>query len=329
MSDTFSVTLCTYNGSRYLSAQLESIGNQTRLPDELVICDDSSSDGTVELIQQFASSAPFPVRLEVNAQNLGSTKNFEKAISLCNGELIALADQDDVWVPHKLERLESELQRRPNAGLVFSDADLVDEDLRPLGKRLWSSIGFDEKLRAELRSHRSLNVLLPGWTVTGATMAFRSEFRTLALPIPEDIPIIHDGWIAAVIAAVADVSFIEEPLIKYRQHEQQQIGARKSLGHREQPGVGNLRAAIKRSNAYPRLISISERVRARLIERRENFDSTAALRTLDAYIYHCRIREDLPDSKFKRLPTVVRELASRRYHQYSKGLSSALKDLLT
>src|SRR5262245_48111587 len=122
MIDTFSVAMCTYNGSRYLSAQLDSIGTQTRPPDELMICDDGSVDDTVQLIEKFADSAPFVVRLEVNSANLGSTKNFEKAIQRCKGDLIALADQDDVWLPRKLELLEAEFQRSPNVGLVFSDA---------------------------------------------------------------------------------------------------------------------------------------------------------------------------------------------------------------
>ena len=98
MTHTLSVAMCTYNGSRHLSEQLESIGTQTRLPDELVICDDCSSDDTIRIIERFSASAPFAVRLEINTQNLGSTKNFEKAIRLCQGDLIALADQDDVWL---------------------------------------------------------------------------------------------------------------------------------------------------------------------------------------------------------------------------------------
>jgi glycosyltransferase involved in cell wall biosynthesis len=105
--------MCTYNGSRHLKSQLDSISAQTRLPSELVICDDASSDDTVPIIEQFAASVPFRVRLDVNAQNLGSTKNFEKAIQKCKGDLIALSDQDDVWLPRKLEVLEAEFQSKP------------------------------------------------------------------------------------------------------------------------------------------------------------------------------------------------------------------------
>src|SRR5882724_11959920 len=92
-----SVAMCTYNGAGFLSEQLESIAAQTRLPDELVICDDRSTDESVEIVRNFARHTPFSVRLEMNEENLGSTKNFEKSIGLCQGEIIALADQDDVW----------------------------------------------------------------------------------------------------------------------------------------------------------------------------------------------------------------------------------------
>lgn len=330
MTDTFSVAMCTYNGSRYLGAQLESIATQTRLPDELVICDDHSVDDTVSVIEKFAACAPFPVRLEVNTLNVGSTRNFELAINRCQGKLIALADQDDVWSPSKLEIIEAEFLRRPGVGLVFSDAELVDCDLRSLGERLWTSIGFDEKLRRKMKTEGgALQVLLPGWTVTGATMAFRAQFRTLALPIPDDLPMIHDGWIALMIAAVADVSFIEQPLIKYRQHEQQQIGAPESKVEEGPKGIENFKQAVTRTNTYTELISISERVRFRLIEHCEMFDCNPALRVLDAGIKHFRLRQTLPDSKFRRVPGVFGELFRVRYHRYSRGLRSALKDLLT
>lgn len=90
-----SVALCTHNGSAYLTEQLASIAAQTRLPDELVVCDDRSSDDTPRLLADFAARAPFPVQVVVNSENLGSTAKFAKAISLCQGDFIALSDQAD------------------------------------------------------------------------------------------------------------------------------------------------------------------------------------------------------------------------------------------
>ena len=320
--------MCTYNGSRYLSAQLDSISTQSRLPDELVICDDGSADDTVSIIERFAGSAPFAVRLEVNDTNLGSTKNFEKAIQGCKGDLIALADQDDVWLPRKLELLELEFQSSPNVGLVFSDAEVVDDDLRPLGQRLWRSIGFDEAARRKLRTDRRMEVLLPGWTVTGATMAFRSRFRALVVPIPDNFPLIHDAWIAAMVGAVADLAFIEDPLVLYRQHSQQQIGAPKAstITQTKKP---DLRQAMNRTNAYDQLIRVGEQVSARLMNHSQTFQCSEALRKLDSHISHLRTRERLPKNKLRRVPGVSRELLALRYHRYSNGFSSAVKDLLT
>ena len=218
MADKISVALCTYNGGCYLPDQLASIAAQTRPLDELVVCDDHSTDATCEIVTGFAATAPFPVRLHVNEHNLGSSKNFELAITLCEGDVIALADQDDVWFPEKLSRIEACLIENPGAGLVFTDAEVVDGHLRSLGYRLWESVGFDETQRRLVRNGRALDVMLPGWTATGATMAFRSKFKNLVLAIPTDLALIHDGWIALMIASVAEVAFIEEPLIKYRQH---------------------------------------------------------------------------------------------------------------
>ena len=99
MSLRFSVALCTYDGARYLTDQLDSFISQVRRPDELIICDDASTDESLDIIMSFAMHAPFPVRIYRNEHNLGFIKNFEKAIQLCDGDIIALADQDDVWYP--------------------------------------------------------------------------------------------------------------------------------------------------------------------------------------------------------------------------------------
>ena len=135
-----SVAMCTYNGQKYLEEQLNSIAVQSLLPIELVICDDGSADDTAEIVRQFSSTAPFPVHFFKNERNLGSTKNFEKAVSLCVGELIALSDQDDVWVPEKLARLAAVLAANPSVGGVFSNAQLIDGASRPLERLLWNEV---------------------------------------------------------------------------------------------------------------------------------------------------------------------------------------------
>lgn len=322
-----SVAMCTYNGARYLLEQLESIAAQTRPPDELVVCDDHSADATGDIVASFAASAAFMVRLYVNDRNLGSTKNFERAIRLCEGDLIALADQDDVWFPEKLARLEDAFLRQPGVGLVFTDAEVVDEQLRPVGYTLWESVGFDHAHRRLVRTGRVLDVLLPGWTVTGATLAFRAGFKDLVLDIPTDLPLIHDGWIALLIASVADVAFLEEPLIKYRRHVGQQIGA----GERRPVaavGPGGVRDAMQRTNSYQELIEIGTQAQRRLMERGNLYKSDAALAGLAARLTHLRMRAKLPESAALRIAGVIKEVLTGRYHRYSRGLFSAAKDVL-
>jgi len=98
-----SVAMATYNGSRYIREQLASLASQSCVPTELVITDDSSDDGTLELASDFARDAPFPMRLYRNPKRLGYRANFMRAASLCRSDLIAFCDQDDVWYRHKIE----------------------------------------------------------------------------------------------------------------------------------------------------------------------------------------------------------------------------------
>src|SRR5207237_5486818 len=127
----------------------------------------------------------------VNERNLGSTKNFERAIGLCAGDLIALSDQDDVWLPAKLARLEEEFARSPEVGLVFSDADVVDDEGRATGRRLWETVGLRRAERERLRAGKSVGDLLSGSTVTGATMAVPACLPALALPLPDSLAFVH------------------------------------------------------------------------------------------------------------------------------------------
>lgn len=316
--------MCTFNGADFLRAQLESIASQSRRPDEIVICDDGSTDETEYVIKQFAS-APVVV-LHLNEQNLGSSKNFEQAINLCSGDVIALSDQDDVWRKDKLEVIEAAFERNPRTGLVFSDAEIVDENLNPLNRRMWDEVGFDGHKRKLVAHGRALDVLITGWTVTGATMAFRSDYRNLALPIPTNIQLIHDGWIALTVAAVAEVIMLEEPLIKYRQHEHQQIGA--PTPQPEAPKAGTLQA-LKRSNPVTELHRILETLEQRLLDHKHEFDCRKALSFAADFARHLDARANLPEKRLNRVPTILRELLSWRYHEYANGFKSAAKDLVS
>jgi glycosyltransferase involved in cell wall biosynthesis len=323
MPNTFSIAMCTYNGARHLRKQLDSIAAQTRPPNELVICDDVSTDATCEIITDFAASVPFVVHFEINDRNVGSTKNFERAIGLCGGDYIALSDQDDVWMPEKLARLEAEFDRAPNVGLIFTDAEVIEEAARPAGYTLWEKLPLPPAERRRLQTPRAIDQLLQGSTVTGATMAFRARFKELVLPIPHDLPIIHDAWIAILVAAVSEVLPFTQPLVRYRRHAEQQVGAKE----RKQDGNG-LRRAMQRINSYQEMIEIGLQVQQRLLEHRDVYKSDDALGRLAARLGHLQSRAKLPHGALPRFTSVGRELLSGRYHLYSRGFLSATKDLL-
>ena len=225
---SISIALCTYNGARYLQQQLDSIADQTLLPGELVACDDRSSDETVEILKAFSGIAPFPVRIHVNDSNLGVARNFEKCTSLCTGEIIALCDQDDAWKPDKLEKLAEALNKNPEAGFVFCDAELVDETLTPLKRHLWDAKpnNFSQMERRDFAHSSQFPHLLKKNMVTGACMMFRASLVPHIVPIPPSW--IHDYWIAAIAAALGRRGIVvDEPLVLYRQHQDQQIGVLK------------------------------------------------------------------------------------------------------
>ncbi|MGC1784328.1 MAG: glycosyltransferase family 2 protein [Acidobacteriaceae bacterium] len=217
-----SVAMCTYNGSQFLPEQLASIVRQIRLPDEMVICDDGSKDTTSEIVERFSRDAPFPVRFIRNPENLGSTKNFEKAIGLCTGDLIALSDQDDIWMPQKLaiqsEMMESDME----LGGVFSDAELINDRSQPIGRRLWSAPRFTARKQGRFRSGDAISVLLERNVAWGATMMIRSNVRHLFSDIPK--PWIHDAWITWMLVLYSKMEFTPEPLIEYRLHIRQVTG---------------------------------------------------------------------------------------------------------
>ena len=332
-----SIALCTYNGAKFLSAQLDSFLRQTRLPDEIIVGDDCSIDETVSILENFAARAPFPVSVRVNETNLGSTGNFEKTILSCTGDLIFLSDQDDVWLPEKLARIEAEFERKPDVGLIFSDAELIDEDSNSLKLRLWD-FTFPEAEREKMKNGKIIEVLLWENIVTGATAAFRSKFLSLVTPIPDDIPnVIHDGWITLVIAALGKIESIEEPLILYRQHRNQQLGLNleqqvkfKQLSRREVYEE----SIIFHQNEKKRVLLMQE-----VLNKYEQFRNLRAkpsvgifvenfLEERDQKIAHYRARKDLPDNRLGRLSPVAKELSSGRYHRFSKGFLSAAKDLI-
>lgn len=308
-----SVALCTYNGAAFLPEQLDSLVRQERRPDELVACDDGSTDGTADLLTRFAAVAPFPVRVVVNDTRLGVTRNFERAISLCTGDVIALADQDDSWLPDKLARMGRVFAGEPGVGLVTGDAWLTGPNLERTGRRFWPTLPFPAAARRRFEAGDASGVLLRYNVVAGATTAFRADLRSAVLPIPAGW--FHDYWIASVVAAVAGVRLLPDPIIRYRQHPGQQVGAdARGL-------VGRIRSALRITRAG--LEDNAERVRElrdRLQQFTDRLRSPEILPAVEAKLAHAELRAAMRGmNRARRAAVAGRELLAGRYHRFGRG----------
>lgn len=319
-----SIALCTYNGAKYVDEQLQSYSRQTRLPDELIVCDDCSSDETVRIVRQFAASAPFPVRLCVNEKGLGFIKNFEKAISLTSGDLIFLSDQDDVWNADKLEIFEREFDARREVGMVFCNADLVSERLEPYHIETWGWLHFSPAVRHAFEHGKALEKLMNQNYCPGFTMAFRSEYKNLILPIPADVPwLLHDYWIALLVASTAKITPLGTPLVKYRRHSQQQVGANSAFSDHNLP----LPERLTEKSDYHKTIEKLKALRERLELRKDEYDVRHALEQTGEYLRHVQTRVKLQNGHYDQIPNSLRELFLLRYHRYATGFRSMTKDL--
>jgi glycosyltransferase involved in cell wall biosynthesis len=217
-----SVAMCSYNGEKYIKSQLDSILNQTVPIDEIIICDDGSNDKTIEIITQIQKQNPTKINLLVNSVNLGSSKNFEKAINLCSGDFIFLADQDDIWKEDKVQKTLAVFDENPNAEGVFSNADLIDQNDKLIPSlTIWDSIFFLEK---ELLKPIDLFDIISknGNIVTGATLCIRNNVRDFIVSFEDDI--LHDEKIATHLILRNSLYYSTENLISYRIHDKQQVG---------------------------------------------------------------------------------------------------------
>ncbi|MCW8839091.1 MAG: glycosyltransferase family 2 protein [Thiovulaceae bacterium] len=204
-----SIAMCTYNGERFLKEQLDSLVNQSYKNIELIICDDCSTDNTVRIIEEYMKEDD-RIKFYQNKTNLGFVKNFEKAISLCSGDYIALADQDDIW---KLEKLAVFIENIKDNILIYSDAELIDDNADKLNKHLIA----DKK---NLVSGKCNKAFLFFNCVSGNTMMFKKELIDKILPIPSEFSF-HDIWIAFISSSIGTITYTNESMIYYRRYSEQ------------------------------------------------------------------------------------------------------------
>lgn len=199
-----SIAMATYNGAQYIDAQLQSFLEQTRLPDELIISDDCSTDRTQAIVREFAEVAPFKVELHCNRENLGYCGNFNEALIRTSGDLVLLSDQDDVWFSNKIEYMLSIAENRPKALVLMNDAaitdgELNDSELTKIGQILSAGFSMDS-------------------FVMGCCCTIRRELLDICLPIAPGFKS-HDNWIVE-FAESLNAKIVDPTILQYyRRHE--------------------------------------------------------------------------------------------------------------
>lgn len=209
-----SVAMTTCNGEQFLSKQLDSILSQTLQPSEIIICDDVSSDKTIEILKHYQKN--YGILLFLNEHRLGVVNNFKKAVSLAKpGNYIALCDQDDIWLPKKLEMSSivlSEIDDCMIPAMVYSDLIVIDQHDNVLSSSLNNELGFD-------KYQHCLSTLLFGNFALGCTVMMNSKMREFFNDIPGDYSFIHDAWITLIAYSFGKVASLQQPYILYRKHK--------------------------------------------------------------------------------------------------------------
>lgn len=313
-----SVVLCSYNGEKYIEEQLKSIVNQSVKPDEIIVCDDRSTDNTVAIVNKVLSQSSIDYKIKINERNMGVIKNFEHAIELATGDIIFLSDQDDVWHYKKIETIKREFEKDESCIMVFTDAELVDKERKKLGVNLWRTVHFSEKM---LSDNNLIDILLNRPIVTGATMAFRKELFEKIRPFPEWC--LHDEWIAINASVYGSVKAIEFSLIEYRQHESNLVGAYKTL--------------YDRAKRYFNSIKVIEDIRHRNYNKYKAFYEMnyeiLAKRKKAKEVYNCvqfwyEMKQLSKADVIRGLIIIFRNYFRGNYKKYYTGIRGVIRDIL-
>lgn len=317
-----SIALATYNGSKYIEEQLKSYLSQTIIPDELVVSDDNSTDDTLGIIYEYARKVPFSVKIYRNKERLGYVRNFNNAIEKCTGDIIFLSDQDDIWLPQKIERVLIEFESNKDILLVMNDAEIILQNGEKTGLTMLNQI-------------RSLGYKEDRFD-SGCCMAINNVLIPLILPIPY-LEYKHDSWINKISTTFEVKKIINQVLQHYRRHNQSAsswIGSRAEKVNqytiiKEYKNIDQREYLLKRLN---KLKVLEERIDEYI----NNLDKFNILKTR----YDCaknkihremvaieNRNEALKKKRINRLFDVIGILLRREY-RYFHGIKSFIKDII-
>jgi glycosyltransferase involved in cell wall biosynthesis len=304
-----SIAMATYNGEKYIKQQLESILNQTYNNLEVIICDDISKDKTVDIIKQYQKKDS-RIKFYINKENLGFKKNFEKAISLCSGDFIALSDQDDIWKKYKIEKLVVNIKEYD---LIHSASSLMDENSNIIAEKWLKQDNFKY----------SFEKLVFGNTITGCTVLFKKSLLKDFFPIPTGEKY-HDWWLALLATKSKGITYINEPLVFYRQHSLQDTGAKVENKFQRLTRIALNMFNKKGSSRYQKSKQQILRLNSFLNERKIIFTEKEISIMKDAILYHKNYLE-----KFIHIQTFRIGLKYRKEIYFKKFiLKNILRDLI-
>ena len=313
---TVSVCIPTYNGAAFLPEQLESIAGQRRAPDQIIVADDGSTDGTRDIVRCFGERHNGRIAITVldpGPETRGLRANLERALVAANGDVLVLADQDDVWSSGRIE-VALEALADPDVDLVVHDAELLDADGTPRGRTQLGQMNVSRGELATLCSTDALRALVRRNVLPGMAFAFRRSLLADAIPLPDSWP--HDYWLAVVAGARGGLRVSRDAAhLGYRQHAANLTGARpSSLRARARSATSTADTADVRATMFHDLAE-------RLDLRTWQFDLVAAKEDFE------RRRSALPRSFPRRAVAVTR--IARGYSQFgSAGLPGAALDLM-
>ncbi len=311
--------MATYNGARHLQDQLNSFLWQTRLPDELVVCDDGSTDATLDILERFRVKAPFDVKIYRNEINLGFTKNFEKALLKCSGNLLFLSDQDDVWSNNKLSVVEKAFLANSTKLLVVSDGNLTDEYLNWHGATALSQV---------LSGFGTSDAL-----VVGALTAMRKEYLLSALPIPDGF-LGHDVWLHDLARQLGTRLVLDKSLQIIRRHSSNTsnwVASSVRKINRFDVFKSQQKTGISSGYEDQILINLSTSERLELISARHHNFSTKTINKSLAYLASERralqFRNRIPRANFMKRKVMAIVMLLIGHYRFFNGYKSFFRDM--
>lgn len=313
----------TFNGAQFLQDTLQSIRTQKQPVSELIISDDDSEDETLDIARQFANTAPFEVKL-LNHQRQGVTANYLHALKHASGELIFVADQDDVWLPEKTSVVTSAFEN-DRVQLVSHDCTLVSRSLEPLGRTLRGTPAASKRLSRRINNtNEAQNLrkfLIGGLPLLAHTLCFRKSLVPYLLAKPAEIDEWwFEEWVSCIAATHGRVQFVPDQLVLYRQHDMQTSGG---LGNSsEEQG----QRPLNKDKYHSRIMKI--RYCANLIKNGAHLQDRHTMLTEYVHFLECR-QIAIGGTRIKALSTFCRTLISGAYHRFANGLRSAGLDLIT